>query len=227
MRPAVTQGPEEHVDVTQLPVDQVRFSQNSVGSATYLHGQRLSLLALTASMRKSGYQSDPIRVVRMPDGKFTSLDNRRLWAAQEAGLPSISAIVNDWQDRLPDTLDPDRFASRRRVVDHHGELGVAGVVIMERYERPTTIGQAAMARASHQGRTPSGERFPLMGSLERPRATPHALGSQAVAEVAAQEQPLRQNDKAAGAKGNNAGHKGTGARRPPGRGTAQGGGQER
>jgi len=44
-------------------------------------------------MRANGWQGDAIDVVRMPDGKLTTLDNTRVLAADQAGIqvfkPSI------------------------------------------------------------------------------------------------------------------------------------------
>lgn len=37
-------------------------------------------------MRTNGWKGDPVDVVKMPDGKLTSMDNTRIAAAREAGI---------------------------------------------------------------------------------------------------------------------------------------------
>ena len=71
-----------------LPVSvlSVRFSQCTVSGPTRLHREEVALTDLIAVFTKEGYVSQPIQVVRMLDDGFTSLDNRRLFAANTAGL---------------------------------------------------------------------------------------------------------------------------------------------
>lgn len=58
-------------------------------------------------MRRDGWQGDPVDVVNMPDGAPTSMDNRRLLAAREAGIP-IEANVRNASDPLT-PAQVDRF----------------------------------------------------------------------------------------------------------------------
>ena len=44
------------------------------------------------SMKSDGWKGDPVDVVRMPDGKLTSIDNTRIAAAREAGI-DVKATV--------------------------------------------------------------------------------------------------------------------------------------
>lgn len=84
-----------------VSVAHTRFSQNTVSGTTYLHGTKVSMEQLVASMRSRGYSSAPIDVVRLPNGELTSLDNRRLLAARRAGLEEIPAVIHDGSERLP------------------------------------------------------------------------------------------------------------------------------
>lgn len=52
----------------------IRFSQSTVSGPTYLNAHEMTLADLEQSMRDHGYRSEPIDVVRMPDGQLTSLD---------------------------------------------------------------------------------------------------------------------------------------------------------
>lgn len=72
-----------------LNPDNIRFSQNTIGGPTRLAGEWISVPELVNQFREHRYVSEPVDVVRMPDGGLFSLDNRRLFAAQEAGLPEI------------------------------------------------------------------------------------------------------------------------------------------
>lgn len=54
---------------------------------------------LVSSMRTNGWRGDPVDVIRMPDGKLTSMDNTRITAAREAGI-DVQATVRNYNDRL-------------------------------------------------------------------------------------------------------------------------------
>lgn len=45
-------------------------------------------------MKANGWKGDPIDVVKMSDGKLTTIDNTRVVAAREAGI-DIQAILHD------------------------------------------------------------------------------------------------------------------------------------
>lgn len=85
-----------------LPVDSIRFSQNTVSGPTHLDGKQIALSTLMENFAKSGYTSAPIDVVRMPDGKLTSLDNRRLWAAYLVGAAEVPARIHEMSDPIVD-----------------------------------------------------------------------------------------------------------------------------
>ncbi len=50
-------------------------------------------------MRTNGWKGDPVDVVRMPDGRLTSIDNTRIRAAREAGI-DVQANVRAFDSRL-------------------------------------------------------------------------------------------------------------------------------
>jgi len=51
-------------------------------------------------MRANGWVGEPVDVVRMPDRGLTAVDNTRLLAAHEAGIP-VQARINEFGDPLP------------------------------------------------------------------------------------------------------------------------------
>ncbi len=157
--------------VTQLRTDRVRFSQTTVSGPTHLHGAQIALPGLVESFRRHGYTSEPIQVVRMPDGGLTSLDNRRLWAAQRAGLEFIPAIVRDPSDPFYSPRQQDHLKLKKELIDKDGELGPPGAVLFPAKQKPQTVCDAVVFRCGRQGRTASGQPLPLFGSLEAPRYT--------------------------------------------------------
>ncbi|AQT94344.1 hypothetical protein B1R45_14065 [Pseudomonas azotoformans] len=50
-------------------------------------------------MKSNGWKGDPVDVVRMPDGKLSSIDNTRIAAAREAGI-DVKATVRGFDDLL-------------------------------------------------------------------------------------------------------------------------------
>ncbi|WMY91014.1 hypothetical protein [Snodgrassella communis] len=77
-----------------------------------------------------GWKGDPVDVIKMPDGKFTSMDNTRIAAAREAGI-DIKANVRNFDDKLSPT-EVNRFSDPRK-----------GFV-------PTTWGEAITGRINKQ-----------------------------------------------------------------------------
>ena len=62
-------------------------------------GQSYTYDDLVASMRSNGWKGDAVDVVRMPDGKLTSMDNTRITAAREAGI-DVRATVRSFDEVL-------------------------------------------------------------------------------------------------------------------------------
>lgn len=73
----------------------IRFSQSTVNN----YGKAVE------SLKSGNY--DPIDIVKMNDGMYTTVDNTRLLAAQREGF-DIKANVHNYNDALPDNM-LDRF----------------------------------------------------------------------------------------------------------------------
>lgn len=80
--------------------DEIRYSQTSVNGSK----------ELIESMKKNGWLGDPIDVVTMSDGKLTTLDNTRVFAARAAGI-KVEARVHGYSDPLPDRATAERFTT--------------------------------------------------------------------------------------------------------------------
>ncbi|WP_051856618.1 DUF6531 domain-containing protein [Streptomyces sp. NRRL S-1868] len=88
----------------------IRLSQNSVRDAA----------EIIESMRKNGWNGDPIQVVEMPDGGLTTIDNTRVVAARHAGI-NTQAVVHKYDEPLPDQEQIDRFTTRKGVPESWGD----------------------------------------------------------------------------------------------------------
>lgn len=148
----------------------IRFSQNTVSGPTYVQGRQIPLPCLATQMRILGYRSEPIDVVTMPDGKLTSLDNRRLWAAQQAGLETIPARVHHWNEPAPKSWGRKRFKASREIRQTDAALRMEGAELIPQGRVARTFYEAVVIRGSRQ-RPREGERFPLAGSADQPRYT--------------------------------------------------------
>ncbi|WP_116211756.1 DUF6531 domain-containing protein [Streptomyces olivoreticuli] len=103
--------------VAELTASEVRFSQNSVTEADEIIG----------SMREKGWKGDPIDVVRMPDGRLTSLDNTRVLAARYTDTP-IQARVRNYDDPLPpEVIESERFKTKKATPVTWGEAVTARI----------------------------------------------------------------------------------------------------
>lgn len=89
--------------------NEIRFSQSSVNGAD----------EIINSMKANGWKGDPIDVVKMSDGKMTTIDNTRVVAAREAGI-DVQAIIHDSNELLPESLI-DRFTTKKGVPKTWGE----------------------------------------------------------------------------------------------------------
>lgn len=88
--------------------NEIRFSQSSVNGAK----------EITESMKAKGWVGDPIDVVKMSDGKFTTVDNTRVLAARNAGI-DVKANVHAASDPIPSDVAV-RFKSKNGQVRKHG-----------------------------------------------------------------------------------------------------------
>ncbi|NJQ03181.1 hypothetical protein HCK00_22255 [Streptomyces sp. PLAI1-29] len=85
-------------------------------------------------MAQNGWKGEePVDVVMMPDGKLTSVDNRRVLGAKKAGV-DVQAHIRGFDEPLPqEMIAIERFNTKRAT--------------------PTTWGEAVMARIDKQGAT--------------------------------------------------------------------------
>lgn len=134
-----------------LDAEATRFTQNTVSfnKTDRLTGEKYSLDDMIESMRSEGWKGEPVDAVRMPDGGISSVDNTRVLAARDAGIP-LEAHVHEPTELLAP-----------------GEL--------ERFD-PTkgdpveTWGDVALNRIQGQRPRVWSESNPF-GSLDRPRVT--------------------------------------------------------
>ena len=117
----------------------IRFSQGSVNGYT----------KILESMKVSGWKGDPIDIVKMEDGIYTTIDNTRLMAAQEAGI-NVKANAHSYNDLIPEELAP-RFANKE------GEL-------------PKTWGEAVKNRMKNQNSSFKAENVSGNGTFIMPKA---------------------------------------------------------
>jgi filamentous hemagglutinin len=96
--------------IESLAANDVRFSQNTVSynKVDRISGEKYTYDDLVQSMKTGGWKGDPVDVVKMPDGAFTSMDNTRISAARDAGI-NVQANVRGFNDPLP----ADMIANRR------------------------------------------------------------------------------------------------------------------
>lgn len=126
---------------------ETRFSQKTVSYRKIRDGVEYTYDDIVESMSTRGWDGEPIDVVKMDDGRLTSLDNTRLRAAVETDT-SVSANVHRPDDAL--TADErERFYWRGKT--------------------PDTWGDAVLIRIEKQGKAWA-EEFPS-GSFELPRVT--------------------------------------------------------
>ncbi|RGZ99382.1 hypothetical protein DW951_15725 [Agathobacter rectalis] len=70
-------------------------------------------------MKANGWQGDPIDVVEMPDGIYTTIDNTCVVSAREAGI-NVEANVHGYNDPLPSEYI-ERFTTKKGVPKTWGE----------------------------------------------------------------------------------------------------------
>ncbi|MGC1008256.1 VENN motif pre-toxin domain-containing protein [Pantoea agglomerans] len=104
--------------VSSFDANEIRFSQNTVSYNKTERdpnkgvGVKYTYDDLVASMKKDGWQGNPVDVIKMPDGKMTSMDNTRISAAREADI-KVEANVRSYDEKLT-PLEIERFSDRKR-----------------------------------------------------------------------------------------------------------------
>lgn len=109
----VAEGVPTAKGAANIAADEIRFSQNSVSynKVDRATGQSFTYDELVTSMRTNGWKGDPVDVIKMPDGRLTSMDNTRINAAREAGI-DVKANVHSFDELLPvDMVDQRRFGN--------------------------------------------------------------------------------------------------------------------
>ena len=84
----------------------IRFSQSSVNGAA----------ELTHSMKTKGWAGEPVDVVRMSDGKLTTIDNTRILAASRAKI-KVQARIHEGNSPLPEEFI-ERLRRRREYLQY-------------------------------------------------------------------------------------------------------------
>lgn len=86
---------------TTLDPNEERFSQNTVSYNKTERGTGVKYTYddLVLSMKKDGWKGDPVDVVKMNDGQYTSMDNIRIAATREAGV-DVKANTHNFNDPL-------------------------------------------------------------------------------------------------------------------------------
>ncbi|MDE5908327.1 MAG: hypothetical protein K2H52_06275 [Lachnospiraceae bacterium] len=83
--------------------NEIRYSQSSVNGSS----------EIIDSMKQNGWKGDPIDVVEMPDGVYTTIDNTRVVSAREAGI-DVQATTHNYNDPLPIEY-VERFTTKQGV----------------------------------------------------------------------------------------------------------------
>ncbi len=94
---------------TSINPNEIRYSQSSANGSS----------DIIQSMKANGWQGDPIDVVEMPDGIYTTIDNTRVVSAREAGI-NVEANVHGYNDPLPSEYI-ERFTTKKGVPKTWGE----------------------------------------------------------------------------------------------------------
>jgi hypothetical protein len=91
-------GPQLPADAQMVDLAKIEYTQADVSFKT---GGGVSLGQMAARMRQTGWDvSQPADIVKMNDGRLVSLDHRRLWAADRAGITRVSARIHSESEML-------------------------------------------------------------------------------------------------------------------------------
>ena len=143
---AIVKGSDGSVSIDP---SKVRHSQKTVSFKKKRGDIEYTYDDIKNSMKKEGWQGEPIDVVEMPDGGLTSIDNTRVRAAKETNTP-IKANIRKHDEPLSDA-EKERFTKK------------------EKGQFPKTWGEAIDNRIKNQGSTWS-KKNPY-GTHDLPRVT--------------------------------------------------------
>lgn len=145
----------EEVKTVTYPVEKINpedinFTQRSMGE---------NYAEIAQSLRENGWQGQPVDVIRTKDGKYISMDNRRIAAAREAGV-DVHAIVHE--------LDEPLTAGKQiqyRVQDPKSKDGFV----------PETWGEAIYNRLYQNGLTTTSGTIDIVAAHNVPSIVPDVL----------------------------------------------------
>ena len=145
-------GGKNLTKTSSLNPNDIRFSQTTVSynKIDRKTGNKFTYDDLVDNMKKDGWKGDPVDVVKMPDGKVTSIDNTRILAAREAGI-DVQATVRNAGDKLS-PAEVERFTD------------------LDKGFYPDTWGEAMTGRINRQKPKSFAKDNPL-GSIDSPKVT--------------------------------------------------------
>ncbi|WP_302052060.1 RHS repeat-associated core domain-containing protein, partial [Paenibacillus dendritiformis] len=127
------EGPyKESSDVQTINPNDIRFSQNKVNDAA----------EIIESMKANGWAGSPIEVVRMSDGKLTTIDNTRVLSAKYANI-DVKAINHDANAFLSENYI-ERFTTKKGIPTTWEEaiylrIGKQGAAYKNKYPNGSNI----------------------------------------------------------------------------------------
>ncbi len=184
--------------IENLPPTSIKFSQKDVAPRT---GDGIPLKDVEQSMKTDGWKGGPIDAVESADGSLTSVDNRRLLSAQNAGLKEIPVRVHDANEPISGE-DAGRFTLKSNIRQlEDGQLvvgGTRGQILYPKGSIPQTWGEATLFRTADQGNVRGAGRFPLGGTYDKPAVRPDrgAQSTPAVGEQTPNTPPVNQEPPA-------------------------------
>jgi hypothetical protein len=147
----------------------LKFSQRDV--LPFTGDKSMTIDQLADSMKTNGWKGDALNVVELPDGTMVSTDNRRLLAAQKAGLKTVPIAYHLPEEAIPPERAPGfELENNIRQLDD-GTLvkgGNKGKIVYKKGATPKNWGEAALFRTANQGNLKEGGKFPLYGRYEQP-----------------------------------------------------------
>ncbi|ETO35039.1 hypothetical protein RFI_02035 [Reticulomyxa filosa] len=98
--------------VAVLEANEIRYSQtNEILNPHHVRYSQTTInqnaLDIMKNMKENGWNGEPVDVVQMPDGRLTSIDNRRIYAARYANI-DVEANMHHYSDRIPSSMQ-ERF----------------------------------------------------------------------------------------------------------------------
>jgi len=139
-------GPQLPADAQMVELTKIEYTQADISFKT---GGGESLGRMAARMRRTGWDiSQPADVVKMNDGRLVSLDHRRLWAANRAGITQVSVRIHSESEVLAaDTAARFEIEKGRVPQGTNPRTGTT----WKAGDAPRTWGEAVSFRSAGQG----------------------------------------------------------------------------